>query len=108
VTAVEETFELYGRFKSLAVAASAALILGEPLDDLVPTVDELAREATGTRCAEPAARLRLLVGRAVAGDAVDGDVEAVRDAHRLLRRDVWTTHPCEYVPCCAAGAHEHR
>jgi hypothetical protein len=108
VTVVDETLELYGRFKSLAVAASAALILGEALDELASAVEELDRDAAGTGCAEPARRLRLLVDRAAAGEAVDADLDAVRESHRLLRRDVWTTHPCEYVPCCAAGVREHR
>jgi hypothetical protein len=108
VTVVDETLELYGRFKSLAVAASAALILGEPLDELSGAVEELERDATGTGCADPARRLRLLVDRAAAGELVEADLAAVRDSHRRLRRDVWTTHPCEYVPCCAAGVHEHR
>ena len=108
MTVVDETFELYGRFKSLAVAASAALILGQRLDELAEAVEELECDATGTGCAEPARQLRLLVDRAAAGEAVEDDLDAVRESHRLLRRDVWTTHPCEYVPCCAAGVHEHR
>jgi hypothetical protein len=108
VTVVDETYELYARFKSLTVAASAALILGERLDELAPAVEELDRNAAGTPCAEPARHLRLLVESAAAGRPADAELDAVRDSHRRLRRDVWTTHPCEYVPCCAAGAHEHR
>ena len=108
MTAVDESLDLYGRFKSLTVAASAALILGEPLDAVRPAVEELVRDAVGTGCAEPARRLRALVDRAAAGGSVDADLDALRASHRRLRRDVWTTHPCEYVPCCASGVHEHR
>jgi hypothetical protein len=108
MTAVDQSLELYGRFKSLTVAVSAALILGESLDTVRPAVDELDRDAADTGCAEPARRLRLLVDRAAGGEAVETDLESLRESHRQLRRDVWTTHPCEYVPCCAAGVHEHR
>jgi hypothetical protein len=108
VTVADGTLELYTRFKSLTVAASAAMILGERLDGLTPAVEELDRDATGTLCAEPARQLRVLVRRAAAGDPVAADLDALRESHRRLRRDVWTTHPCEYVPCCAGGAHEHR
>jgi len=95
-----ETPELYRRFKSLAAAASAALILGE-------RVDELQRDAAGTACEEPAARLRQLVHGALDGEVSDAQLDAVRNSHRSLRREVWTTQPCEYVPCCA-GTHNHR
>lgn len=95
--------ELYHRFKSLAVAASASLILGERVDELRPAVDELHRDAAGTPCEEPAAELR----RLVYGEASDAELDAVRTSHRRLRREVWTTQPCEYVPCCA-GTHHHR
>jgi len=98
-----ETPELYRRFKSLAVAASAALILGERVDELRPVADELHRDAAGTVCEEPAAQLR----RLVYGEVSDAELDAVRSSHRRLRREVWTTQPCEYVPCCA-GTHHHR
>jgi hypothetical protein len=108
VTAVAfKTPELYRRFKSLAAAASAALILGESVDELRPLADELHRDAGGTPCEEPAARLRQLVRGALAGEVSDADLDAVRNSHRRLRREVWTTQPCEYVPCCA-GTHHHR
>ena len=102
-----ETSELYRRFKSLAVSASAALILGERVDDLHSKVDELHRDACGTPCEEPAARLRQLVDGALSGVVSDAELDAVRNSHRSLRREVWTTQPCEYVPCCA-GTHHHR
>ena len=102
-----ETPELYRRFKSLAAAASAALILGERVDELRPVADELHRDAAGTSCEEPAASLRRLVHGALVGEVSDAELDAVRTSHRSLRREVWTTQPCEYVPCCA-GAHHHR
>ena len=106
-TAAFETPELYRRFKSLAAAASAALILGERVDELRPVADELQRDAAGTACEEPAARLRQLVHGALDGEVSDAQLDAVRNSHRSLRREVWTTQPCEYVPCCA-GTHHHR
>jgi hypothetical protein len=105
---VVDTAELYRRYKSLTIAVSAALILGERLDDIAVAVDDLGREAAGTPCSEPALTLRRLVERGLAGESTDAEVEQVRSSHRGLRREVWTTHPCEYVPCCAVGAHEHR
>ncbi len=105
--AAPETPELYRRFKSLAVAASAALILGERVDELQPVADELHRDAAGTSCEEPAERLRRLVHGALSGGPSEAELEAVRASHRSLRREVWTTQPCEYVPCCA-GTHHHR
>lgn len=106
--AVAETVELYQRYKSLALAASAAVILGERLDGIVAAVDELSREAVGTPCAEPAHTLRKLVDRERAGVSTEADVEEVRSSHRSLRREIWLTQPCEYVPCCAGGAHDRR
>ena len=85
------------------VAAGAVLILGENVDELRPAVDELHRDALGTPCEEPAAQLRRLVH----GEVTDAEIAAVRMSHRELRREVWTTQPCEYVPCCA-GTHDHR
>jgi hypothetical protein len=102
---VEDT-ELYRRYKSLMLAAGAALVLGASVEVLVAAVDELVRDAEGTACAEPAARLRRLLEGAGAGEAGDDDLEAVRSSHRAFRRQIWTTHSCEYVPCCA-GTHRH-
>jgi hypothetical protein len=102
-----QTPELYRRFKSLAVAARAALILGERIDELQPVADELHRDAAGTSCEEPAARLRQLVHGALSGEVIDAELDALRTSHRSLRREVWTTEPCEYVPCCA-GTNHHR
>jgi hypothetical protein len=109
VTAVTaETVELYRRYKSLALAASAAVILGERLDDIADAVDELSREAIGTPCAEPLHKLRQLVDSERAGGSTEADVEQVRSSHRSFRREVWLIQPCEYVPCCAGGAHGRR
>jgi hypothetical protein len=102
VTAVAGEAELYRRYKALALAAGAALVLGEPTGELEREVAGLVRDAQGGACAEPAARLASLL----AGGAADDDLDAVRASHRSLRRRIWTTHTCEYVPCCA-GAHHH-
>jgi hypothetical protein len=98
------TPELYRRFKALTVTAGAALILGKPVAELRSAVDELHRDAAGTPCEEPAAQLRQLVH---GGEVSEAELDAVRRSHRRLRREVWTTQPCEYVPCCA-GTHDHR
>ena len=107
-TTLAKTDELYRRYKALTLAAGAALVLESPVDELVGAVDELARDAEGSVCAGPAETLRALLMRAHAGEATEADIEQVRDSHRSLRREVWTTQPCEYVPCCAGGAHDHR
>jgi hypothetical protein len=107
-TALAETDELYRRYKALTLATGAALLLESPVDALADAVDELARDAEGSLCAGPAETLRALVARARAGEATEADIEQVRASHRTLRREVWTTQPCEYVPCCAGGAHDHR
>jgi hypothetical protein len=102
-----ETPELYRRFKSLAVATSAALILGERVEELrrLPTSciatlpahrARSPRHASGSSCTAPSD-----------GEVSDAQLDAVRNSHRSLRREVWTTQPCEYVPCCA-GTHHHR
>jgi hypothetical protein len=103
-----ETVELYRRFKTLAVAASASLILDDRAHDLRPAVDELHRDAAGTPCEEPATRLRQLVHEALRGEVSNDVLDAVRSSHRALRREVWATQRCEYVPCCAADTHQHR
>jgi hypothetical protein len=102
------TDALYRRYKALALAAGAALVLGASVDDLAEAVGALEEDAIGTHCAEPASALRRLLDRARAGEDVVADVEDVRASHRSLRRRIWTTQPCEYVPCCAGGPHEHR
>ncbi|HVW17994.1 MAG TPA: hypothetical protein VHB30_07070 [Solirubrobacteraceae bacterium] len=107
-TAADVPVELYRRYKSLALATGAALVLDTPVDDLAQPVVALRRDAAGTAFAEPAATLARLVERALAGAATDADVEQVRASHRRVRREVWRVHPCEYVPCCAGAAHDHR
>jgi hypothetical protein len=102
-----DTSELYRRFKALTVAASAALILGERVVELRPKVAELQRDAAGTPCEEPATQLRRLVDGAMSSGVSEEELDSVRSSHRRLRREVWSTQPCEYVPCCA-GAHDHR
>ena len=101
------TAELYRRYKALALAAGAALVLEAPVGGLARAIEELCEAAEGTPCAAPANDLRRLVERSRHGVVADADVERVRASHRQLRRTVWTTEPCEYVPCCAGAAHDH-
>ena len=102
--------ELYGRYKRLSLAAGAALVLDVHDDALEPEASALLADARAAAaadgmhahqleaCVEAAAALHDLV----AGG--DGEVEAVRETHRRLRREVWKVIPCEYVPCCAPVA----
>jgi hypothetical protein len=111
---------LYSRFKSLSIAVSAALILDQPLGRLRAEVDALMAECVRAsaatdapdpalvECVESACSLSALVQRAATGTSTAYELEALREAHRRLRRRVWDVLPCEYVPCCAAGTHTHR
>jgi hypothetical protein len=114
VSAVAEASvrELYGRYKHLALAAGAALLLEEPVDGLVADAAALAGEARDAAAAEGAAHASQL--RACADAASElrellvrggDDVGAARRAHKHLRREVWKVVPCEYVPCCASAPH---
>jgi hypothetical protein len=104
---------LYGRYKSLALAAGAALVLDAPRDELSAEALELLADARAgllldssrrvqlEACVEAAEKLRDLLES-------DGfDVEAARDTHKRLRREVWKIVPCEYVPCCASTPYAH-
>ena len=111
--------DLYGRYKALMLAAAAALLLDSSVDELAGPVAELladcraaAGEASPVRlqlaaCAEAAQELAQLVAATAAGGATAADLERVRAAHRLLRREVWTVLSCEYVPCCASEDAHH-
>lgn len=99
--------ELYGRYKRLSLAAGAALVLDVRDEALEPEAAALLADARAAAaadggdapqleaCVEAAAALHDLIVRG------DGGVEAVRETHRRLRREVWKVIPCEYVPCCA-------
>lgn len=103
---------LYGRFKHLALAAGAALVLEQPSAPLEHEVAALAAEARTAAadagehrpqleaCADAAGELHALLRRGGI------DVEPARRAHKRLRREVWKVIPCEYVPCCALRVHD--
>jgi hypothetical protein len=97
--------ELYLRYKALALATGAALVLDGDVDALTREADALladCRAANIDVCVDAALDLcRLLAGDASA-------LEQARESHRSLRRAVWTVHPCEYVPCCAEHVHAER
>jgi hypothetical protein len=125
VTAAVATHEdqlqrLYGRFKSLTLATTSALLLERPVSELQAEVDALLVECThaSSATAEPSAPLEecvrassalaALVRHVIAGDSTAAELEQLRLAHLRLRRQVWTVLPFEYVPCCASGARTHR
>jgi hypothetical protein len=109
--AVAQVRELYRRYKHLALATGAALVLEAPVVELETDAAGLvadARSALATggehepqlpACLDAATELHALLARC-------GDVEAARLSHKRLRREVWKVIPCEYVPCCAS-AHGH-
>jgi hypothetical protein len=104
---------LYGRYKHLALATGATLVLGAPRQALEQDAAELLADARAAAagagangpglaaCVEAADELHDLLARG------GHDVAAVRETHKRLRREVWKVIPCEYVPCCAAAGHEH-
>jgi hypothetical protein len=103
---------LYSRFKHLALAAGAALVLREPTARLEREVAALAAEAR-IAAADPAAPRPPLAACADAATELHAllrrggsDVEPARRAHKRLRREVWKVIPCEYVPCCALPVHD--
>lgn len=113
----QELNRLYGRYKTLALAAGARLVLDEAPESLAGEVGALVADcrlaaALGPEtlapqlaaCVTAAEGLRALVGGASPSEA---DVEAVRLTHKQLRSEVWKVIPCEYVPCCATARHEH-
>jgi hypothetical protein len=109
---------LYGRYKALALAAGARLVLAEAPEALAAEAEVLIADchsvaASGPEalrpqlaaCVTAAEGLRVLVGGSEPNEA---DIEAVRLTHKQLRSEVWKVIPCEYVPCCAPARHEHR
>jgi hypothetical protein len=104
---LDELQRLYDRYKALALAVSAALLLERAVDDLVPAVDDLLAEAPIGECGDAARALSELVHLAVAGQPTASQLEQVRTSHSRLRRAVWSVLPCEYVPCCASDRHHH-
>jgi hypothetical protein len=121
LAATDELAALYGRYRSLALAAGAALVLGGgtrelagPARDLVAECRAASRGGGALRaqlaaCEQAAAELEALVTRAGddAGAVSAADTERVRASHRRLRQEVWKVIPCEYVPCSIARGHAH-
>jgi hypothetical protein len=119
-TREDELQRLYGRFKSLTLAVSAALLLDGPIAELEADADALLVECVHASSSSPqpdraliesveaAGALAALVQRAASGASSSGELDELRAAHLRLRREVWRVLPCEYVPCCAAGTHTHR
>jgi hypothetical protein len=105
--------ELYGRYKSLALAAGASLVLGRSCDELAAETAQLLEDARAAVAAHPSRRLQLEACARAAHELLvllvgqGSDVEAVRESHKHLRREVWKVVPCEYVPCCASMGQEH-
>ena len=107
----QELQELYARSKALTSAAAAALVLDAEPAGLPEEADRLLADSidAGRRLPGLAPQLAACVeaardiGRLLAGDASESDLDRARASHRRLRREVWRGPPCEYVPCCAAG-----
>ena len=117
-----ELRELYSRYKGLALATGATLLLGAEPDGLAVEAGELLtacrRAAARTRgacssqldaCVVAAQELHELLLRAAEDVERIGpdDTERVRASHGRLRREVWEGFPCEYVPCSGAHRHSH-
>jgi hypothetical protein len=113
--------ELYTRYKSLALAAGAALVLDVSVADLAGHAQELLRdcrdaaETTDGRvhdqlaaCESAVEDLRRLIALAATGTSAisAADTERARASHSTLRHEVWRIIPCEYVPCAAAHARD--
>jgi hypothetical protein len=107
---VSELADLYGRYKGLALAVGAGLILDDGADLAGETL-RLAADAGRVRehDAGPAARVchqaTLDLHRlATAKRGEDGLIEQVRASHRALRSYLWQDIAHQYAPC---GAHRH-
>jgi hypothetical protein len=117
-----ELRELYSRYKGLALATGATLLLGAAPERLAVEAGELliacrrAAARSGAACASQleacvtaVQELHELLLRAVEDAELIGaaDTERVRASHSRLRREVWKVIPCEYVPCSGAHRHSH-
>jgi hypothetical protein len=100
--------ELYARYKHLALAAGAALVLDESTETLEREAAELAVAARAAVAVAPAHEPQLQACADAARELHElllrggVDTGAARSAHKQLRREVWKVIPCEYVPCCAS------
>lgn len=118
-SAERELSDLYGRYKTLVLAAAAALMLERPFADVAHEAELLLEDCRTAVCSAPcfddqfaacviaAEELWQVLGVAAGEGLTAPRLELVRASHRRLRREVWTVLPCEYVPCCAAPARPH-
>jgi hypothetical protein len=117
-----ELRERYARYKGLALAAGASLLLDVDPDQLAAEAGELLEDCRRAAaapdgayapqldaCVAAAAQLHEFLLRATEDADLIGpeDTERVRASHSLLRREVWKVFPCEYVPCSGAHRHSH-
>ena len=115
-----ELQQLYGRYKALALATGATLLLDASPDELETQAAELLedcrRAAVSTdaeyatqheACTTAARELHGLLLLACEDRGLIGpdEIAPIRATHSALRREVWKVFPCEYVPC--SGAHRH-
>lgn len=118
-SAERELQDLYGRYKTLVLAAAAALMLDQPFADVVRETQRLVDDClTAERsaacfdeqfaaCVAATEELAHLLDVAGDGGLTSVHLDVVRASHSRLRREVWDVLPCEYVPCCAGSANTH-
>jgi hypothetical protein len=109
--------QAYHRYKRVALATGAALLLDEDLVALDEAADALVRDSRAAlaaadpalaaqfaACVHAAEEVQDLLVHAARdrGSVGTADIERVRASHSELRREVWKVIPCEYVPCSAA------
>jgi hypothetical protein len=112
---VSELAGLYSRYKGLALAIGAGLILDDEADLGAETL-RLAADAGRLRethkahevheaCHRAALDLHRLATAAPGAPGHTGLIEQVRASHRALRALLWDDIADQYAPC---GAHRHR
>jgi hypothetical protein len=108
---VSEFADLYGRYKGLALAVGAGLILDEGVDLAAETL-RLAADAGRAReeDASPAAgachQAALDLHRLATAKRGEAElIDQVRVSHKALRALLWDDVAHHYAPC---GAHPHR
>lgn len=115
MTARTELAGLYARYKGLALAVGAGLLLDEDGGALTAETLHLAADAGRAReagenpatCAlhEAALALHRLAAAELGAHDHDGLLADVRATHRALRAELWDDVAQHYAPC---GAHVHR
>jgi hypothetical protein len=110
---VSELSDLYGRYKGLALAVGAGLILDEGADLAAETLRLAAdagrhRETDPSAAAQAAHRAALDLHRlatAKRSERAEAELIAqVRASHKALRSHLWDDIAHQYAPC---GAHSH-